>query len=38
VLRGSAGRIVETGDQWWHQNVPGISDECETSDGFGGVP
>jgi hypothetical protein len=38
VLKGSAGRLVTPGNQWWHQNVAGIADECETDDGFGGVP
>jgi hypothetical protein len=38
VLKGSASRIVIPGNQWWHQNVPGVADEAEGSDGFGGSP
>jgi hypothetical protein len=35
VLYGSASGLTTTGNQFWHQNSPGIGDTAETGDGFG---
>ncbi|MBG0561289.1 FG-GAP repeat protein [Actinoplanes aureus] len=35
VLYGSAGGITDAGNQFWHQDSPGIADTAEHSDSFG---
>ena len=35
VLYGTANGLRATGNQFWHQNSPGILDEPEEEDGFG---
>jgi hypothetical protein len=35
VIYGSPGRLTATGDQFWHQNRPGITGAAEGGDGFG---
>ncbi len=35
VLYGSASGLSASGDQFWHQNSPGILDAVEDGDGFG---
>jgi hypothetical protein len=35
VIYGSAGGLTATGDQLWHQDVPGIEGAAETGDKFG---
>jgi hypothetical protein len=37
ILRGSAGGLTATGDQFWHQNSAGILDAAEQNDFFGGA-
>jgi FG-GAP repeat len=37
VLYGSASRLTGAGNQFWHQDVPGIFDTAELADGFGGA-
>lgn len=35
VLYGSDTGLTDAGDQFWHQNSPGIEDSAESEDGFG---
>jgi hypothetical protein len=35
VLFGSAGGLIATGDQLWHQDSPGVRDPAEEFDSFG---
>jgi hypothetical protein len=35
VIYGSATRLKPTGNQFWHQDVSGITDKAEDLDGFG---
>lgn len=35
VLRGNAQGLVDTGSQFWHQDVAGIEGVCESGDQFG---
>ena len=35
VLYGSAGGLSEAGNQFWHQDSPGILDNAEENDNFG---
>ena len=36
VIYGSATGLRSAGDQFWHQNVPGIEDQAATNEVFGG--
>lgn len=39
ILYGSATRLTANhAGKWWHQDIAGIADECETNDAFGGTP
>lgn len=35
IINGSAGGLTSTGNRFWHQNSPGISDFAEAGDRFG---
>lgn len=37
VIYGSSTGLVSANNQLWHQNSPGIKDECEISEFFGGL-
>ena len=37
VIYGSAGGLSEIGNQFWHQDSPGIAGEAEAGDEFGGA-
>jgi hypothetical protein len=39
ILYGTAARLTTShAGKWWHQDVTGIADECETNDAFGASP
>lgn len=39
ILYGSAAQLTTNhAGKFWHQNIAGIADDAEASDGFGGVP
>jgi hypothetical protein len=39
ILYGTAARLTTVhGGKYWHQSIAGIADECEESDGLGGIP
>ena len=35
ILYGSPAGLTATGNQLWHQDSPGIEDNCDPFDGFG---
>ena len=37
VLYGSPSGLTAEGDQFWHQDSPGVKDTAEVGDGFGGA-